>query len=113
MDSLCLVVQMAGGHQLARQLNEAALLNEAKTAKQEAEHEAQQEVALQKKKQDQRRQQQLMFQVRQQQVEPPLFLIDWGDKCCQNMRLCSMRCRFHSACQGGKQCLVYKQQRAQ
>lgn len=61
-------LQMADGHDLARQLTVAALLSEAKIAKQEAEHEAHQEAAQQKKGQDQKRQQQLMFQVQQQQV---------------------------------------------
>lgn len=61
-------VQMAGGNALAKQLSEAAQLSEAKTAKQQAEREAQMEAALQKKKQEQQRQQKMLLQVRQQQV---------------------------------------------
>ena len=53
---------------MARQMTETALLSEAKAARVEAEHEAQQPAALQKKKQDQQKQQQLILSIRQQQV---------------------------------------------
>ena len=62
--------QMAGGHALSRRLSEAAALDEAKAAKLQAQHEAEQEAALQRKRKDAQQQQQLLMRTRQQQVAP-------------------------------------------
>lgn len=63
---------MAGGHALTRGLSEAAASDEAKAARLQAQHEAQQEAALHKKRKDAQEQQQLIMRTRQQQVGYPV-----------------------------------------
>lgn len=63
-------MQMAGGNALSRRLSEAAASDEVKAAKLQAQHEAEQEAALQKKRRDAQEQQQLLMRTRQQQVSP-------------------------------------------
>lgn len=65
-------VQMAGGNALSKRLSEAAALGEVKAAKLQAQHEAEQEAALQKKRKDAQEQQQLLMRTRQQQVRPQI-----------------------------------------